>query len=60
MSKIKKASTNFVNKNIMINECPEIYAINLIEGRWILIISCLLNQGKQRFSELKRKIPNIT
>lgn len=60
MSKIKKASTNFVNKNIMINECPEIYAINLIEGRWILIICCLLNQGKQRFSELKRKIPNIT
>ncbi len=44
----------------MINECPEIYAINLIEGRWILIICCLLNQGKQRFSELKRKIPNIT
>lgn len=60
MSKIKKTSTNYTNKNTLIEECAEIYAITLIEGRWTLAICCHLMDGKLRFSNLKKRIPNIT
>lgn len=60
MSRIKESSTNSANRKILNEECPEIYAINTIGGQWSLVIcSCLLD-GKLRFSELKRLIPNIT
>ena len=61
MAKIKTSSTNFENKNILENGCPEIYAVNLIRGQWILSICyCLIKGGRQRFSELRKGIPNIT
>jgi DNA-binding HxlR family transcriptional regulator len=60
MSSIKVTSTNFVNRKTLNEECSEIYAINTIGGQWPLVIcSCLLD-GKLRFSELKRIVPNIT
>ncbi|CAM2908384.1 transcriptional regulator [Chryseobacterium flavum] len=57
---IKESSTNNENKKNMEHSCSEIYAVNLISGRWILSICYHLKQGKMRFSELKDKIPNIT
>lgn len=60
MTKIKRTSTNFENKQILASECYEIYAANLIKGQWTLAISCYLANGKLRFGELKRLIPNIT
>lgn len=60
MGRIKESSTNSANKRILAEECQEIYAINTIGGQWSLVIcSCLLD-GKLRFSELKRIVPNIT
>lgn len=60
MSKIKETSTNFVNKIALADECPEVYAAHIISGQWALVIcSCLMN-GKLRFGELKRLLPNIT
>ncbi|MDQ1087150.1 DNA-binding HxlR family transcriptional regulator [Siphonobacter sp. SORGH_AS 1065] len=60
MSKIKESSTNFQNKQLLTDECDEIYSVSLIGGQWTLAICCHLANGKLRFGELKKRIPNIT
>jgi DNA-binding HxlR family transcriptional regulator len=60
MTKIKDTSTNFENKVSLSNECPGIYAANLIGGRWTLAICCYLRDGKLRFGELRKCLPKIT
>lgn len=60
MSKIKKSSTNFANKQALANDCLEVYASNIIGGQWTLAICCYLINGKLRFGELKKCLPNIT
>ncbi len=60
MGKIKETSTNFENKKILADECAEVYAANVIGGQWALVICSWLTNGKMRFSELKKSIPNIT
>jgi DNA-binding HxlR family transcriptional regulator len=46
MTKIKETSTNFANKKALADECPEIYASNIIGGQWALAICCYLINGK--------------
>ncbi|GGB96552.1 winged helix-turn-helix transcriptional regulator [Dyadobacter sediminis] len=60
MSKIKETSTNFANKAALSDECPEVYTANLIGGQWALVICSWLMQGKLRFGELRKLLPNIT
>lgn len=60
MSEIKETSTNFANRLALSDECPEVYASNIIDGQWTLVICSWLLNGKLRFSELKRNLPNIT
>lgn len=60
MSEIIETSTNFANRLALSDECPEVYASNIIDGQWTLVICSWLLNGKLRFSELKRKLPNIT
>lgn len=60
MSKIKKTSTNYENRQILDSECDEVYAANLISGRWTVAICCYLAGGKLRFGELRKRMPNIT
>lgn len=60
MTKIKETSTNFENKRALAEECPEVYAANIIGGQWSLVICSWLLQGKMRFGELNKAIPNVT
>ena len=60
MTKIKVTSTNFENKKALAEECPEAYAASIIGGQWSLVICSWLLQGKMRFGELKKSIPNVT
>jgi DNA-binding HxlR family transcriptional regulator len=60
MTKIKETSTNFANKQALANDCLEVYASNIIGGQWSLAICCYLINGKHRFGELKKCLPNIT
>lgn len=60
MSVIKETSTNFSNKIALGDACPEAYASNIIGGQWTLVICSWLLDGKLRFGELKKKLPNIT
>lgn len=60
MSKIKESSTNFANKQALMDECPEVYAAYIIGGQWSLVICSWLLNGKLRFGELKKLLPTIT
>ena len=60
MSTIKESSTNFANKQALAEECLEVYAANIIGGQWALVICSWLMNGKLRFGELKKNLPNIT
>ncbi len=59
MGKRKENSTNRLNEKVIM-ECDLMYAICKIGGRWKLLILCKLEEGKLRFSEIKRVIPEIT
>lgn len=60
MSEIKETSTNFANRAALSDECPEAYASHIIGGQWTLVICSWLLNGKLRFGELKKNLPNIT
>lgn len=60
MTKIKESSTNFANKQILANDCPEVFAANIIGGQWSLAICCYLINGSLRYSEIRKCLPNIT
>ncbi|MDQ0966920.1 DNA-binding HxlR family transcriptional regulator [Flavobacterium sp. W4I14] len=60
MSKIKETSTNYANKQALADECFEVYTANIIGGQWALAICSWLMNGKLRFGELKKHLPNIT
>lgn len=60
MSKVKETSTSFANKTALADECPEVYTASLIGGQWALVICSWLMEGKLRFGELRKLLPNIT
>lgn len=60
MTVIKKTSTNYANKQALAHECPEVYAAHILGGQWALVICSWLADGKLRFGELKKRIPNVT
>lgn len=59
MAKRKENSTNRLNEKVIM-ECELMYAVCKIGGRWKLMILCKLEQGKLRFGEIKKCIPQIT
>jgi len=60
VSKIKETSTNFANKQALADHCSEVYASILLGGQWAIPICSWLINGKLRFCELKKSLPNIT
>ena len=60
MTKTKENSTNFENKQLLIECCSEVYAIEIISGQWILSILYGLAGRKLRYGELRKRIPEIT
>ena len=60
MTHRKETSTNSINRQVLTEFCGLQYAINLIEGRWKLIILYKLERKELRFTELKKQLPNVT
>jgi len=60
MGKRKENSTNMLNENYIVENCNLTYAVCKIGGRWKLLILCRLENGKLRFSELRKEIVGIT
>lgn len=60
MGKIKKNSTNNINKEKMMARCSEQYAMDMIGARWKLSVFYHLKNGSMRFSVLKEKIGDVS
>ncbi len=60
MSKRKENSTNTINRRILNERCGFMYALDIIGGRWKLLILYKLEKRKMRYSELMKVIPNIS
>jgi len=60
MSKRKPTSTNTINRETLIGFCGAVYAIDILAGRWKLLILYKLEGRVLRFGELKKRLPNIT
>ncbi|GAA0083892.1 winged helix-turn-helix transcriptional regulator [Clostridium sp. MB05] len=51
----------YVNENTNSHEiCPMILVHKLISGKWKILILWYLCNGSLRFSDIKRKLPNVT
>jgi len=60
MSERKENSTNNLNRQLLNDFCGMVYAHDLISGRWKMLILYKLEAGHLRYSELRKKLPNIT
>lgn len=60
MSQRKTTSTNYRNLEELSSFCGMNYALNLLSGRWKLLIIYKLEHGEKRYSDLKAVLPNIT
>lgn len=60
MSKRKPTSTNAINRERLIDFCGMIYAVDILGGRWKLLILYKLEKRTLRFGELKKHLPGIT
>ncbi|MBE8722013.1 winged helix-turn-helix transcriptional regulator [Sphingobacterium pedocola] len=57
----KQTSSNTINKNNLETNCGMAYAISVLSGRWKQSIwGFLLDNGKLRYGELKRKLIGIS
>lgn len=59
MAKIKENSTNNHNRRFL-TTCDMTFAVQLIGGRWKLLIMASLEKGTLRYGELKKRIDHIT
>ncbi|RAJ75089.1 DNA-binding HxlR family transcriptional regulator [Chitinophaga dinghuensis] len=60
MGKTKKNSTNNINKEKIMAQCTETYAMNMIGTRWKLAVFYHLKKGPLRFSNLKELIGEVS
>ncbi|WP_345064810.1 helix-turn-helix domain-containing protein [Sphingobacterium thermophilum] len=57
----KRNSTNFLNEVDLLQNCGMFYTISLISGQWkVGILAALLENETLRYSEIKKRINNIT
>ena len=59
MATSKESSTNNQNRRFL-TTCDMTYAMQLIGGRWKLLIMASLEKGPLRYGEFKKRIPHIT
>lgn len=55
-----KGELTLNRKNIYNNDCPILYTLNIIGGKWRIPILCQLSNGSLRYNQLKRQLPGIT
>lgn len=60
MSNRKENSTNSLNRQVLNAFCGVVYTLDLIGGRWKMLILYKLGLGRKRFSELRKHLPNIS
>ena len=48
------------NHSTLFGLCPYVTALEIINGRWKMLIIKYINEGITHFGQLKRKLPGIT
>lgn len=56
----KENSTNSLNEKHLREACTTAHALSVIAGRWKATILHILLHGKQRYSQLREIMPNIS
>jgi DNA-binding HxlR family transcriptional regulator len=56
----KTTSSNFINEQRILANCPITSFFHWLGGRWRLAILWNLRDGEQRFSDLKDRVTNIS
>ncbi|WP_147568457.1 winged helix-turn-helix transcriptional regulator [[Clostridium] dakarense] len=51
---------HMINRCAKYDTCPMILFHKLVSGKWKLLILWYLSNGRLRFSEIKRKLPDVT
>lgn len=59
MAKLKENSTNSANRRFF-TSCDMTYAVQIIGGRWKMLILSALEKEAKRYSQLKKALPGIT
>jgi DNA-binding HxlR family transcriptional regulator len=60
MGKRKPTSTNSMNLQHLVDFCGTVYAIDILGGRWKLVILYKLEKKTLRFHELRERIPGVS
>lgn len=60
MYQTKKSSTNQLNKQAALYDCPVTFTLDKIGGRWKALILYQLIEGPLRYSALKKAMPTVT
>lgn len=60
MAKRKATSTNSINRQKLNGSCGVVHALDIIAGRWKMLIIYKLEGRKLRFTEIKNKMPGIS
>lgn len=60
MGKRKLTSTNSLNLKKLVDFCGMVYAVDMLGGRWKMVILYKLEKKTMRFGELKQRIPDIS
>jgi DNA-binding HxlR family transcriptional regulator len=56
----KVNSSNAINQRAMTTGCPITSTVLAIGGRWKIIILWQLKDGRMRYNEIRKSIPNIS
>ena len=59
MGKVKESSTNYKNRKFL-TTCNMTYAVQMIGGRWKILIIVSLENAPKRYGEIKKTIPGLT
>lgn len=59
MGKVKESSTNNKNRKFL-TTCNMTYAVQMIGGRWKILIIVSLEKAPKRYGEIKKAIPGLT
>lgn len=57
---LKVTSTNYNNKKWLERSCGLSFAFELLTGRWKMNVVWKINEGIDRYSQLKLSIPGIS
>ena len=60
MTTRKKLSTNSVNRKQLIDFCGIVYSMDILSGRWKMVILDKLAAKPLRYNEIKQLLPNVT